>query len=83
MPHSYVVVPFQKKKSQLVVRQMFEFGAAHLARLAAMQAATDAAGVAVFERVLDPETGLPEDTLVASIGAVPVTTRPAWIVRLN
>ena len=87
MPASraYVVVPFERHGIQLGPRQAFMCVAAAQARQVAQQIAPRVAGVAILERVFDPETGDDKDTLIAEIGAVPPTfpSGSNWTLRLN
>jgi hypothetical protein len=82
---SYLVVRFERSGAMIGPRQAFMFDGVRQARLAAQQLARTSSGVAIVERVFDPETGDDDETLIAQIGAISAKfpDSAGWIMRLN
>lgn len=82
---AYVVVPFERIGSNIGPRQAIIVDAVAKAKMLAQHWAARVPGVAIIERVIDPETGDDTDTLVAGFGAVPPAFPDGtnWTLCLN
>ncbi len=82
---AYVVVPFERIGSNIGPRQAIVVDAVAKAKMLAQHWAARAPGVAIIERVVDPETGDDTDTLVVGFGAVPPAFPDGtnWTLALN
>jgi hypothetical protein len=82
---SYLVVRFDRNGDKIGPRQAFMFEGALQARLSAQHLARTSSGVAIVERIFDPETGDDDETLIARIGAIPTRFPDSadWSMRLN
>ena len=82
---AYVVVPFERIGSSIGHRQVIVVDAVAKARIVAQHWAAHVPGVAILERVIDPETGDDKDTLVVGYGAIPPAFPDGtnWTLSLN